>query len=242
MCPFFSRMTSATTRPSLQSGYCITSAVPGTRQMSPGIGAGILVFRVVDVAGLGVDHIGEADARAAAIFRGPGRGFGQGLAAEFIFARFEDEREIGGRRFAQRRHRGHQVSGTEKRERAGIRLRCGEKACRDWRLRAQPAAGEAEPAVHAAREKIGAQEAVGSHAALRVADEPESFHVLLADLIDERGDDILQVLVVGRGPDARRRIRRGDDQAVFADVVEEREIVALPVAVGARAVNAENQA
>src|SRR5262245_34935316 len=69
--------------------------------------------------------------------------------------------------------------------------------------------------------------------------EPERLHVLRADLIDDRRDDVLQVLVVFGGPDPARRKRRRDDETVLVLVVEDRKVVALPVAVRPGAVQAE---
>ena len=66
----------------------------GARQMSPSVGARVLAQRVVDVTGLRIDDVGLANARSAAIFRGPGRSIGQRLVAEFMLARLEDEREV----------------------------------------------------------------------------------------------------------------------------------------------------
>ena len=39
----------------------------------------------------------------------------------------------------------------------------------------------------------------------------------------------------------RGGIRRGDDETIFIHVIEQRKIVALPIAVRARAVNAEDE-
>ncbi len=157
-----------------------------------------------------------------------------------MLARLEDEREIRRRRIAQSCHRRHEVTRIKGRA-AGERPGSGEEAGGDRRRGAQAAAGQAEPAVNAARKEVRAQEPIGGHAALGVADKPERLDVLLADLIDERGDDILKVGVVDIRPHVRRGVGRGDDQPVFVHVVEEREIVALPVAVRPGAVNAEDE-
>src|SRR5258707_9623463 len=42
----------------------------------------------------------------------------------------------------------------------------------------------------------------------RMAGQPERADVLLADLRHHRVDDVVQVFVVGLGPDRRRRVRR----------------------------------
>jgi hypothetical protein len=74
-----------------------------------------------------------------------------------------------------------------------------------------------------------------------VADEPERFDVFLSELVVHERDDVLQVLVIGGRPDARRRIRRGNDQPVLVLVVDDREIVPLPVAVRAATVQAQHE-
>ena len=68
-----------------------------------------------------------------------------------------------------------------------------------WRAlsRPDPAAGKAEPSVHPLLEKLGAQEAIGRHAALGVTDKPERSDVLLAVHFEHVGDDVLEMLVIG---------------------------------------------
>src|SRR5580693_7071239 len=51
----------------------------GTRQMSPGGGSGVLARGVVNVAGFRVRDLRNANARAAAVLRGPRRCVGQRL-------------------------------------------------------------------------------------------------------------------------------------------------------------------
>ena len=73
---------------------------------------------------------------------------------------------------------------------------------------------------------------LGGHAALRVAHQPEGLDVPPGPICPAttRVDDVPQVLVIGLGPHPRRRVRGGDHQTVLVLVVEEREVVALPVA------------
>ena len=71
--------------------------------------------------------------------------------------------------------------------------------------------------------------------------QPERLDVLSADLLDDEVDDVLQVLVVGHGPDPRRGVRGCDDQAVFVYVIHQREIVTLPVSIRAGSVKAEHE-
>ena len=70
--------------------------------------------------------------------------------------------------------------------------------------------------------------------------EPERLDVACADFLDDRRDDVLQILIVGLRPRARRRVRRRDDEPVLVDVVENREVVPLPVSPRAPAVQAED--
>src|ERR1700687_4507822 len=95
----------------------------------------------------------------------------------------------------------------------------------------QPPPGQTEPAIDLILEEVRADDPVGGQAALRVPNQPERLDVLLADLLDDEVDDVLQVLVVRRRPRPRRGVWGGDDQAVFVLVVHDREIVALPVPV-----------
>ena len=64
-------------------------------------------------------------------------------------------------------------------------------------------------------EELGAQESVGGHAALRMADQPERLNFAVTDLVVNQADDILQVFVIGRRPDLGRSIWRGNNEAVF---------------------------
>src|SRR5262249_20284874 len=77
--------------------------------------------------------------------------------------------------------------------------------------------------------------------ALRVSHQPEGFDVLFPDLADDRGYDVLQVFVVSIRPESRRRVGRGDHEPVLVLVVQDWEIVALPIAVRAEAVQAQNK-
>ena len=70
---------------------------------------------------------------------------------------------------------------------------------------------------------------------------PERLDVLAPDRLDHRRDDVLEVAIVFGGPDAARRERRGDDEAVLVGVVEQWKVVALPVAVRAAAVEAQDE-
>ena len=106
---------------------------------------------------------------------------------------------------------------------------------------AKAPARQTEPAVDAVLEEVGPDYPVRGHTTLRVADEPERLDVLLAELVEHEIDDVLQVLVVGCRPDARRRVRRGDDQSVLVLVVHDREVVPLPVAIRAAAVKAQHE-
>jgi hypothetical protein len=74
-----------------------------------------------------------------------------------------------------------------------------------------------------------------------VSRQPEGADVGAADLLDHVRDDVLQVLVVAGRPDPLRRERRRDHQPMLRHVVEQREVVALPVAVGAAAMEAEDE-
>jgi hypothetical protein len=67
-----------------------------------------------------------------------------------------------------------------------------------------------------------------------MSDEPERFDVLLSNLIDQCRHDVLQEFIVGRAdPHARgfsgRRRRRRNDQPVLVLVIQQREVVTLPV-------------
>ena len=70
-------------------------------QASPCVGAGILTRGVINITGGGVDDVSAPDSRTTAQFRGPRRGFGYRLIAEFMLARLKDERECRVGRFAQ---------------------------------------------------------------------------------------------------------------------------------------------
>ena len=63
----------------------------------------------------------------------------------------------------------------------------------------------------------------------------------LADLFDDEVDDVLQVFVINLGPPSYRRVWSSDDQAIFVHVIQQWEIVALPVPVRAASVQAENE-
>jgi hypothetical protein len=76
----------------------------GSRQVAPGIGAGILPGGVVHIARFRIGHIRHANARPAAVFRGPRGSVRNGLVAKFVFTGLEDEREIRWGRFAQSCH------------------------------------------------------------------------------------------------------------------------------------------
>src|SRR5207244_958492 len=79
------------------------------------------------------------------------------------------------------------------------------------------------------------------HTSLRVAHQPERLDIFSADLFVYEPDDILQILVIGRGPDSRWSIGGGDHETVFIFIIHDREIVALPVSVRAAAVQAKNE-
>lgn len=71
--------------------------------------------------------------------------------------------------------------------------------------------------------------------------QPKRLDVLLAELLNDRSDDVLEILVVRRRPHASRREWRSDDEAVSVNVVQQREVVALPVSIRASAVQAEDE-
>src|SRR5262249_19070229 len=106
---------------------------------------------------------------------------------------------------------------------------------------AETPARQTEPAVDPIPEEIGSNNPVRGHASLRVADEPERFDVLLSELVVHESDDVLEVLVVSGRPNGRRRIGRGNDQPVLVLVVDDREVVPLPVAVRATTVQAQHE-
>src|SRR5262249_39381610 len=90
-------------------------------------------------------------------------------------------------------------------------------------------------------EEIGANDAIRGQTSLRVAYKPERLYIFSADLVDDRGNDVLKVHIVIGGPDSGRRIWRGDDQPILVLVVHDRKVVALPVAVGPGPVKAEDE-
>src|SRR4029453_4463023 len=119
--------------------------------------------------------------------------------------------------------------------------RCEVAEISTARVSTQTAAGKAQPSVDLILEKVGTHDPIGSQAALRMPNQPEPPDVLVADLVDDGVDDVLQVLVVGLGPGPRRGVRRGDDEAVLIFEIQHREIVALPVPPGAPAGQAQNE-
>src|SRR5262245_20094304 len=74
-----------------------------------------------------------------------------------------------------------------------------------------------------------------------MADEPERLDVLLAYLGFNRLDDVLQILIIRCGPHSGWRIWRGDYESILVFVIQQRKVVALPVAVRTAAVQAENE-
>src|SRR5215510_2311412 len=216
----------------------------GRGQEPPTRAQQIQTSAVKDVAGLDVFDLPRGEPRAARIFLGPFGGLGHALLVNFALACRVDVREVGGGRLPQRRH--------SRRHRAGSAGSCGPGCARRsaaggsesraaTRVPTQTTAGEAEPSVHPVLEEIRTHEPVGGHAALGMAHQPESLDVLLADLLDDEVDDVLQVLVVGVSPHPRRRVRSGDDQTILVHIIQQREIMALPVPVRAGAVQAQNE-
>src|SRR6185503_7465465 len=74
-----------------------------------------------------------------------------------------------------------------------------------------------------------------------MACKPECLDVLLAELFNNRSDDVLEILIVRRRPCAPRREWSCDHQPVFINVVQEREVVALPSPIGPTAVQTEDK-
>src|SRR6185436_18880239 len=116
-----------------------------------------------------------------------------------------DEREIRGGRLAQRGDGRGEAAGRRGAggggARTGSRARRGRRPRRAegggaTRIPAETAAGEAQPPVDAVLEERRADQAVGGQAALRVPDQPEGLDVLLAELLADRADDVIQVLLV----------------------------------------------
>src|SRR5262245_10561567 len=71
--------------------------------------------------------------------------------------------------------------------------------------------------------------------------QPEGLDVLFSNLADDRSHDVLQVFVVGIRPESRRRVGRGDHEPILVYEVQDRKIVARPVAVRAEAMQAQDE-
>src|SRR5262249_11311770 len=69
----------------------------------------------------------------------------------------------------------------------------------------------------------------------------KGFDVVLADLPDHRGNNVLQIVVVGLRPYTGRRTGRGNHQTILFLVVQEGEIMPLPVCVGPCAMKAKDE-
>ena len=65
-----------------------------------------------------------------------------------------------------------------------------------------------------------------------MTDQPKCSDVVSADLFVDQIDDVLQVFIVGGSPYPGRSVGRCDYEAVFVLIVQDREIVALPVSIG----------
>ena len=63
-------------------------------QASPCVRAGILTRGVINITGGGVDDVSAPDSRTTAQFRGPRRGIGNRLIAEFMLARLKDKENV----------------------------------------------------------------------------------------------------------------------------------------------------
>src|SRR5581483_5543646 len=227
------------------------------RQQSPGRIGWVLTRAVVDIAGFRVADLFRFAPRGAGVFPGPVRSLRQPLVIHLALARLVDEREIAGRRLAQGGHRRTYLGGSCRTATAAGRASRGSTGGR-WssassararraetrrasRVASQTATRQAEPAVNPLLKEVSAQEPVRGQAALRVPDQPERPDVLPANLLDDRIDDVLQVLVVVGRPRSRRRVRCSDHKAILVHVVHDREVVPLPVPVGAEAMKTEDE-
>src|SRR5262249_34370202 len=75
----------------------------------------------------------------------------------------------------------------------------------------------------------------------RVADQPEGLDVLAPDLFDHTCNDVLEVLVIGGGPDPGWRVRGCNNKTVLVFVVHDWKIVTLPVPVRPGAMKTKNK-
>src|SRR5213075_1941056 len=137
--------------------------------------------------------------RPTIVLLSPIRNFRHAFVVHLTLAGFENKREVCGGRLAQGGHRRTDA------------WRC--RACTTWggrgcagRARGAPirrAAGistqatarKTEPAVHSLLEEIRSNNPVRRQPTLRMTDKPERFNIVFADLLDDRLDDVLQVLV-----------------------------------------------
>jgi hypothetical protein len=110
---------------------------------------------------------------------------------------------------------------------------------------ADPAAGEAQPAIDPVYEERAVQEPAGGHPALRVTDQPEGPEAA-AEAVHDQVDHVPEMLVVGLGDPVPGRLRRGrggggDDQGASVGIVMRREVQALPGPERAAAMQVEQE-
>ena len=158
-----------------------------------------------------------------------------------MFSRCEDIGDIGGGGYGDARRRRLTIDLGKLRQ--GAASNAERAGYLDW---TDTAAGQAEPSVNPAGEEVRAQESIGSHATLRMADQPEGSDAISTEPLDHHIDDVLQVLIISFGcPHASRlgcgRRRSGDHQAVLVAEVVRREVAVLPRSQGPATVQTEEK-
>src|SRR5918994_503805 len=74
-----------------------------------------------------------------------------------------------------------------------------------------------------------------------MTDEPKRSDIVATDLLNHRQHDVLEVRVVLTSPNTTGREGRGEHEAMFGNVIDQRKVVTLPVAIRAAAVETQDE-